>query len=437
VTTAGWTLNPEVVLRPETRGALAFNPRSAETAYLSKDALVFLRGLVRGKIPISPFPASLFLYFRRTGFIIPAKTPERTSLQDIEQCLEAKVPEVPRSLSAPETLHIALTDACDQVCPGCFYSKTGSKSGSFMSRQLFRKILSLARNVRVFQFAFGGGEPLLHPDVLFFVRETRKVGIVPNVTTNGNFLTEELAAGLKKGGIGQVQISLDGATREENERTRPNYDQAVRALEVCRRIKLRFGVNSLVTRENFRRLPALFRFAEGMGASGINLLRPKPPVLKESRLDEMACGPEQNRELPELLARESRRARLRITLDQSLSFLAYERDPEELYQNGVWGCGAGRRFVSLDPEGRVYPCSHYRKPIGFEGDFMRAWRNSTLLGRFRGLEETLRGRCRSCRFIRVCRGCRAVVTALGQGFLEEDPHCPRLRSQPSYSDKNR
>ena len=419
-----WNLNSKVVIRPELKGALLFNPENAETVYLDKKGLSFLRDIIKGEISSRKIPISLFLYFQRERIIVKSKEYSKHSVEEIENCIETESKEIPNSLLAPETLHIALTNTCDQLCEGCFYSKGNSDSDIFLSLELFRKVLKEAHQVKVFQFAFGGGEPLLHPEILTFVKESKRMNIVPNITTNGNLLSRELASELKKAGLGQIQISLNGASSEINAQTRPNYQKAVKAMEICRDIGLRFGINTLVTRDNFRKLPSLFTFAQRIGAEGVNLLRPKPPVNSPDWLEKSSLTSLENRELHKILLHETKNKKIHITLDQSLSFLAHHRKPEELFFNGVWGCGAGRRFLTIDPEGTVFPCSHFREPIGLNGDFMNAWTNSSFLKEFRLLERNIKGICESCRFLSVCRGCRAVVMELGGDFYDEDPHCP-------------
>jgi pyrroloquinoline quinone biosynthesis protein E len=380
--------------------------------------------LLKGQDPGKSIPVSFLLHLQRSRILILSRNGKDQKCSDIEQCLDTQIQPIPNSLSAPETLHIALTNACDQVCQGCFYSKGLNQPEVFLSDLLFAKILDHSHHLKVFQFAFGGGEPLLHPNILTFVKNARERNIVPNITTNGNLLSEELASEFRNAGLGQIQISLNGSTSEISAHTRPNHYRAVQAMEACQKVGLRFGINTLVTRENIQNLPNLFSLAERLGARGVNLLRPKPPVNASGWLEEVSLGPVQNRELHTSLVRENRREGIPVTLDQSLSFLAYHRNADDLYSNGVWGCGAGRRFLTIDPAGKVYPCSHYREPIGTNGDFFEAWQSSELLDRFRKLGNSLEGSCRDCKLVSVCRGCRAVVVELGGDFLGEDPHCP-------------
>jgi pyrroloquinoline quinone biosynthesis protein E len=418
------TLSPAVVVRSEGRGALLFHRVRAETVVIDRAGLSVLAAVIAGQAGLASRHLEDILTLRRNGFLIPTAGRDEKSLALLRACLAERTAEVPNSLAAPESLHIALTDACDQACPGCFYSRRPGRRGRYLPRSLYRKIVDEAARVGVLQFAFGGGEPLLHPGLAAYTRMASERGIVPNITTNGNRLTAALAVELKEAGLGQIQVSLDSAEPGGNARTRPNFAQAVKAVETCRQAGLRFGINALITRDNFRDLPGLARFARRAGAQGLNLLRPKPPSLRPGWLARTSLGPEENRAFHRLLMRETMASGIRLTLDQSLSFLAFHRRPGELFRSGVWGCGAGRRFVSIDPAGGVYPCSHYRERVARDGDFMTAWTSSRLLDRFRRLETTIEGACRTCRLVTVCRGCRAVVRAVGGGFTAPDPHCP-------------
>jgi radical SAM protein with 4Fe4S-binding SPASM domain len=326
---------------------------------------------------------------------------------------------------------------------------------------LFEKVVSEAGKARVFQMALGGGEPLLHPRIVDMIRLARQHGIVPNLTTNGNLLDDEMAAALKEAGLGQVQISLNGVTEEANRKTRPNYQATMAAIEACRQTGLRWGPNFLVTRSNLAELELVIELGRRLGAASVNILRPKPPTTESDWLERESLDGEGYRQVQKILD-ASRRSQVvsrksqvashrsqvtshksqvagrksqpetcnlkpetKITLDASLTFLLTDRSPEELYRAGIWGCSAARKFVTITQDGAVLPCSHVRWSDVGEGDFMRAWWESEVFARFRVQEEEMRGRCRGCSCLELCKGCRAVVMAFGGDFSDSDPHCPR------------
>ena len=421
------TLSPHTIIRPEPGGALLFQQEKAETALLDAEGLDALYFLLKGEL--RDYPLFFVTYLRTHQFVVEG--PPDGSLEQVAAVQdEAPTTTAPlRALSAPETIHFSVTGRCDQACAGCFYS---ARSGSTVAASdayfaLFERVVHQAAQARVLQMALGGGEPLLHSRLLDMVRLARQSGIVPNLTTNGNLLTVEVAVALKEAGLGQAQISLNGASEETNAATRPNFAQAMAAIEACRKANLRFGINFLLTRSNLPDLEALIRLGWHNSAATVNLLRPKPPTTEGDWLERESPTADDYRQVRRILRSATRalQSATRITVDASLTFLLTDCSPQTLYRAGVWGCSAARKFVTVTQDGDVLPCSHVRWSDVGNGDVMRAWRESAIFARFRALEDVMRGPCRACSYLSLCRGCPAVVMAFDGDFADSDPHCPQ------------
>ena len=435
-----FTLSPATALRPEPNGALMFQQETAETALLDLEGLEAVYFLLKGKL--RDYPVFFVGYLLEKGFIVHG--PSGNALGKVEAVRDAAPTTTapPRSLAAPETIHFSVTGRCDQACAGCFYS---ARPGSDVEAKdapfaLFEKVVAEAGRIGVFQMALGGGEPLLHPRIVEMVRLAREHGIVPNLTTNGNLLDREMAAALKEAGLGQVQISLNGVTEDTNRQTRPNFQATMAAIEACREADLPWGPNFLVTRSNLAELGPVIELGQRLGAASVNILRPKPPTTESDWLERESPDAAGYRQVQETLSARRKpqpvtcdlkpetcnlKPETRITVDASLTFLLTDRSPEQLYRAGAWGCSAARRFVTITQDGAVLPCSHVRWSDVGEGDFMHAWRESEVFARFRAQEDTMRGPCRACSYLELCKGCRAVVMAFGGDFADSDPHCPK------------
>jgi pyrroloquinoline quinone biosynthesis protein E len=425
-----YELSPHTIIRPESKGALLFQQENAETLFLNKEGLLTLWYVVKSR-PLRRYPLSFLDFLLSRGFLIrnnSTKTSPVTT-SSLEKIIEkAKViKSFLRSLCAPETIHLSITGSCDQRCRGCFYStrEDGKISADFIPLSLFKKVVDKASQVRVFQIALGGGEPLLHPNLTEMVTFCRQKGIVPNITTNGNRLNREIALSLKRGGIGQIQISLNGANPGSNGLTRPNFSRALKAMNLCREIGLQFGVNFLLTKSNVNQLQPVAYLVRSLGANSLNILRPKPPIKEEDWLVQESLGKEEYSKIQSVLHCLIKKVYpLRITLDASLAFLLTDHSPQVLYRSGDWGCTAARRFLTISQNGEVFPCSHVRISDVGEGKFMQAWENSKIFSHFRRQEEEIKGRCKRCQWLEVCRGCPAVTMAFGGNFNDSDPHCP-------------
>lgn len=94
----------------------------------------------------------------------------------------------------PELLDVAINDKCLANCSYCYTSATKSGSNFDDICDKAKSIWgSMELNDRPFQIAIGGaGEPTMHPDFPEFVKTIKELGIVPNYTTNGMHLSEDV-----------------------------------------------------------------------------------------------------------------------------------------------------------------------------------------------------------------------------------------------------
>jgi len=429
-----YVLSEQTILRPEAQGALWFMRPSAELLDLDLEGLQALQTALSQPHLLSLKGRIFVHYLRCRGFLRRVtKTPRANVLNQASQatlkaCLErAKMLKTPlRSRSAPEALHISLTDRCDQRCAGCFFSNPGLQSPNrYLPWADFAQIVEQAAAQRVFQLALGGGEPLLHPQLVEMVTLASGLGLVVSLTSNGNTLTQDLALALKKAGLGQFQISLNGLEVSSPGQNRPNHAKALAAIQTCQQTGLRWGLNVLVTRQNLPELDKILAFAQLQRAHSVNLLRPKPALQGGKWLDHSLTNASENRQLQGLLKRWQRRARFLLTTDSSFAFLR-QGSLKQWQTAGVIGCSAGRQILSVGVDGRVSPCSHVPLFDRCEdGDFMSIWQNSEHLRHFRQLEDTLQGECQNCELKAVCRGCRAIVLKQSGNFHGADTGCPK------------
>lgn len=89
---------------------------------------------------------------------------------------------------------VAINSKCLANCSYCYTNalKTGSNFTDIIEK--VHKVWGVRdENDKPFQIAIGGaGEPTLHPQFKEFVKTVKEVGIMPNYTTNGMHLSEEV-----------------------------------------------------------------------------------------------------------------------------------------------------------------------------------------------------------------------------------------------------
>lgn len=432
-----YQLHPDTRLRAENQSALWFHRRTAEMIELDCEGLHTLERILQGKRLWDLKSWRFFQYLWAKGFLQKKQFLNKADLLQVQSVHQISTQRKSplRSRYTPEVLQISLTDACQQSCSGCFFSNSDPNTPNrYMSPATFERVLTEATEQEVFQIAFGGGEPFMHPKLIDYVERTTKAGIVANITSNGALFTSSHAQALKKAGLGQIQFSLNGADTQTHEKTRPHYAKVQEAIRIAQHHQLRWGINILVTKEHLKykaqALQAILKFAQDHGAAMVNLIRPKAAQDDSQWLATHQPSAFENEQLKQLLSKWQRKAFFALMTDTSYTFLR-DGKPEQLLAAGVNGCSAGRRMLSVQVNGAYSPCSHLPQSMQETGALSEIWQKSVHLDAFRGLEETIQGACQTCELKKVCRGCRAVVLSEGRSFFGEDRQCPKPLSTSS------
>ena len=87
-------------------------------------------------------------------------------------------------------------------------------------------------------------------------------------------------------------------------------------------------------------------------------------------------------------------------------------------------CSIGLDGLCILPNADVLACRRLPIPIGnlLNDDLEDIWMNSKLLNDIAD-KRNLIGKCKNCKFISNCSGCRAMAYAYSGNYLDEDPHC--------------
>jgi radical SAM protein with 4Fe4S-binding SPASM domain len=365
------------------------------------------------------------------GGIVELSSPRALLHVDRELMRELGYPESPLwgqppgALSAPREVHVVLSRKCAAGCKGCYVDAT--PQGAALSEGDACRILDELAAMGVFHVALGGGEAL-ELDYLFAVAQhARDVGITPNLTTSGLGLDE--AAARRCAVFGQINVSVDGVGKAyQDARGFDGFRHAERALRLLRAVKPEVGVNCVVSRSSFDRVPEVARLVSKLDLNELELLRFKP-VGRGARLDE-ELTPEQGRQLWPMARRLVFRHRIRVKLDCSFAPMVFWHKPSARAAAffGVQGCVGGDVLAAVQPEGQLTGCSFTSQPLAdarVPGAMQKAWPAG--FGEFRDYPRRPPEPCASCDYLQLCRGgCRAVSNAHG-AFSDPDPGCPRVQ----------
>jgi radical SAM protein with 4Fe4S-binding SPASM domain len=330
---------------------------------------------------------------------------------------------IPGALSAPDEVHVAVTERCPVRCDGC-YLDAGPERGHADLGALEADLRRLAA-MGVFEVALGGGESPARADRVAGL--ARELGMTPNLTTSG-FGVSDARATRMRDLYGQVNISVDGDAGYVATRGWDGRQTGWNAIDRLVAAGVRVGVNTVLSREVLSELEAFGRAIAARGVSEWQWLRYKPAG--RATVDYLARRPEPadlDSLWPRLLAIEAETG-LVMRIDCSLvPFLVpHLPDPGALARLGVVGCGGGHSLLARTAAGGWAPCS-FAAP-GEAGDPEVAWATDAVMQSWRGRAERPPEPCGSCPAAAVCRGgCRVVAGFLTGDPLAPDPECPRVR----------
>jgi mycofactocin biosynthetic radical S-adenosylmethionine protein MftC len=327
-------------------------------------------------------------------------------------------------LDAPICLTWELTYACNLACVHCL-SSSGRRDPRELTTEQCEAVIDELQRMKVFYVNIGGGEPTVRPDFwhLLDYAVAHQVGV--KFSTNGIRITPERARFLASTDYVDVQISLDGATAEVNDRVRGpgSYDTALTALDNLADAGFRDAkISVVVTRENVGQLDEFKALADARGAT-LRLTRLRPSGRGADVWDELHPTAAQQRELYDWLVANGESV---LTGDSFFHLAPYGGAEGAL--PGLNLCGAGRVVCLIDPIGDVYACpfaihdNFLAGNVLDDGGFKTVWQTSDLFLDLRSPQTA--GACTSCEFFDSCRGgCMAAKFFTGLPMDGPDPEC--------------
>ncbi|MGE5385935.1 MAG: radical SAM protein, partial [Betaproteobacteria bacterium] len=122
----------------------------------------------------------------------------------------------------PTLANIEITTRCNLGCPACDRTQRKLRS-RHMSQADFRHVLTrLPHACRV--VLVGLGEPLMHPEVVDFIKITVAAGRQVSLVTNAMLLDADMARALCASGLASITFSLDAADDATAARVRTGSD---------------------------------------------------------------------------------------------------------------------------------------------------------------------------------------------------------------------
>src|SRR3954462_6469828 len=180
-------------------------------------------------------------------------------------------------MDLPKFLQVEPVGQCNLRCQMCAiqFRTEGPPFGppAFRAFDVFTKLIDQFPGLEELQLQ-GLGEPMMHPRFFDMIEHAVGRGIKVSTNTNATLMSPRRAERCVTSGLGEIHISIDGATPETYERIRvrarfarviANVEGLVAARRRLQSATPRIRMVVVAMRRNLQEFPALVRLAHRLG----------------------------------------------------------------------------------------------------------------------------------------------------------------------------
>ncbi|MDD5064394.1 MAG: radical SAM protein [Phycisphaerae bacterium] len=328
----------------------------------------------------------------------------------------------------PRLIAFEVTRRCRYSCLHC-RANAGEADEKDLTTSECKKIIKAIAKYSKCILIFTGGEPMERADIYELIRYARKTGLRVVMATCGYLIDEKTIAKLKKAGVMALSFSIDGASADTHDRfrdTKGAFDSTINAAKIAREARVRFQINTTISRINADEVIGIAKLAKNIGAYCFNPFILVPTGRGERIADEILDPVEYEVLLNELLRIKLKsEIKVRVTCGPQFARVCRQAETKGLTED-VPGCMGGAGFGFISYRGDVQTCGFLDVPAGNlvenNFDFKKIWEESEFLKEIRNVSN-YKGICGKCEYAGICGGCRARAYAASGDYMGEDPAC--------------
>lgn len=336
------------------------------------------------------------------------------------------------------------TARCNLRCIHC-HARGGEALENELTTEAAKNLLDDLSQIPEFRtFVFAGGEPLVREDLFELIPYAKDLGFNVFAATNGTLITPEVAAELRKYGVGLV-IGIDATDSRAHNRIRgvPGaYERVIAGIENSLAEDLYVHLNLVASNINFSYVSKILSYGDEIGAVSDFVYRFMPSGRGEYITDKAELSAAIFENLIETIYQSQQKVRsiiVPVATPEYWAYLLYRRNIKSgpllrIAEYSFGGCVAGKGMLYVKPEGDVWPCPFLEIPLGNvkTASLVEIWNDSSVLKELRN-RDNLKGECGRCIYKEVCGGCRATAYFHTKDYLQTDPNCPLVHRKEKTS----
>jgi len=181
----------------------------------------------------------------------------------------------------PISLSIEPTTSCNLRCPECPSGlRSFSRPTGMLDKDFYQSVIDQLKDRLVYLTLYFQGEPYLNTDFLEMVKYASDSNIYTSTSTNGHFLTDDMARKTVEAGLDKLIVSMDGLDQETYEKYRVGgtLDEVLKGLERLLHWKKKLNstrpfivLQFIVMRQNQHQVKDLEEMARELGVDKVGI----------------------------------------------------------------------------------------------------------------------------------------------------------------------
>lgn len=359
-------------------------------AEIEDDISAFFQGLAEdGFVGYGVFPVS-----RDSFFSYSDRVPKVVREEEGEKKSEEEFFEKWGQNYHLSRVHLEVSAPCNERCVHCYFPDNYRKG--LMPRELFLRILEQCKESNVLSITISGGEPMLNPDLLFFIKECRENNFSINLLTNLTFLSNEMLQEFVKTPLLSVQTSLYSMNADVHDSitsVKGSFEKTKKAIETLYQHDIPMQINCPIMKQNKGTYQDVLNWAREMNI--------------EADSDYMLFG---------CFDGSCKNLKCRLDLSELEPFIAKELDRggdvgernQSIGKSDYTICPVCISSLCVSHSGKVYPCEGWQShTLGDIKDFSlrQIWEESVEIKKLRSLTYYDFPKCRDCKDKEFCSIC--------------------------------
>ncbi len=326
----------------------------------------------------------------------------------------------------PLFINWTLSTKCNFNCQHCYSRLEKNKE---LTLDENKKIVDILSNAKIPFINFGGGEPLLFPDLFEITSYAAQKGLHISMSSNGYFLDEDAAKKIKNAKFSKVEISIDSHIPEIHDSFRNrkgSFEKARSAVMALSKTGITTDISSVICKINHKEFYKIVELARELGVRKISLHNFKCSGLGFCNRQELDLSNEEWKKFYlQALKIKKETKDIIISLDDPIiNSLEEYRNVKDKTHAVVKGSICGKLSLVIKSNGDITPCGFLPLTIGniLKEDLISLWQNSPILESIR--HKKPKDKCKNCNFYTECvGGCTSRSFAINGDINSPDPHC--------------